>query len=128
MKFKNLFLMLILALIFSAGAFVTSTEAQTRRIIRPVVVYRPVYVRPFRVYRYYDPFWAERYKSPYERFLEERYYAQRELEGNVRELARHREKYGRDGVITAKERRELEDDVRDVAKARAKLARFNRYY
>jgi hypothetical protein len=129
MRYKKLFLTLVFALFLSAGAFVSNTEAQVRRAVRPVVVYRPVYVRPFLGYRhFYDPFWYERYKTPYERFLEERYYAQRDLASKQRELAKHREKYARDGVITAKERRELDDDVRDVAKARERLAKLNRYY
>ena len=126
MKFKKLFLTLVFAFIFLAGAFVSSSEAQHRRII----VHRPVYVRPYWGFHryYYDPFWADAYKTPYERYQEERWYAQRELAGNQRELAKHREKYRRDGVITDKERRELDDDVRDVAKARERLARLNRYY
>jgi hypothetical protein len=130
MKFRNLFLTLVFALFLSAGAFVSTSDAQVRRVVRPVVVYRPIYARPYWGYSryYYDPFWAEMYKTPYERYLEERYYAQSELSGNQRELAKHREKYARDGVITAKERRELEDDVRDIAKARARLARLNRNY
>jgi hypothetical protein len=129
MKSKRLFLTLVFAFIFSAGAFVSSSQAQVRTV-RTVVVYRPVYVRPYWGYRhyYYDPFWADLYKTPYERYLEERYYAQRELQGDLRELAKHREKYGRDGMLTEKERRELADDVRDVAKARERLARLNRYY
>ena len=130
MRYKKLLLTLIFALMFAGGAFVTSTQAQSRRIVvRPVVV-RPVVYRPFWGYRrfYYDPFYADLYKTPYERYLEERWYAQRELSGNQRELAKHREKYSRDGVITAKERRELEDDVRDVAKARARLNKLNRNY
>src|ERR1044072_5905048 len=124
MNFKKLFLTLTFAFVFLAGAFVSSSEAQYRRII----VRRPVYIRPYWGYRYYDPFWADMYKSPYERYLEERYYAQRELAGNQRELAKHRAKYGRDGVITEKERRELADDIRDIARARERLARLNRYY
>jgi hypothetical protein len=128
MRYRRLFLTLVFALFITTGAFVSSSEAQTRRVIRPVVVYRPVYVRPFWGHRYYDPFWRSYYQTPYERYREERYYALRELEGNQRELAKHREKYGRDGVLTAKERDELADDVRDVARARERLARLNRYY
>lgn len=130
MRYKKLILTLVFALFLTGGAFVSSSEAQTRRIVRrPVVVYRPVYVSPYWGYsRYYDPFYSSFYQSPYERYQEERYYALRELDGNQRELAKHREKYAADGVITAKERRELEDDVRDVAKARQRLARLNRYY
>lgn len=129
MRYRKLFLTLVFALFLTAGAFVSSGEAQVRRTVRPVVVYRPIYTRPYWGYRrYYDPFWRDFYKTPYERYLEERYYAMRELRGNQRELAEHREKYSRDGVITAKEQRELDDDVRDVAKARARLARLNRNY
>jgi len=128
MRYKKLFLTLVFALFLTAGAFVSSSEAQIRRTVRPVVVYRPVYVRPYWGYRYYDPFYSSYYQSPYERYREERYYALRELDGNQRELAKHREKYAADGVLTAKERRELEDDVRDVAKAKQRLARLNRYY
>jgi hypothetical protein len=129
MKFRNLLLTLVFALFLSAGAFVSSAEAQRHRTVRPVVIYRPIYSRPYWGYRrYYDPFYSSFYQSPYERYQEERYYAQNELAGNQRELAKHREKYSRDGVISAKERRELEDDVRDVQKARQRLANLNRYY
>jgi hypothetical protein len=129
MKLRNVFLTLVFAVFLSAGAFVSSTEAQVRRVVRPVVVYRPIYARPYWGYRrYYDPFYSSFYQTPYERYQEERYYALRELAGNQRELAEHRAKYSRDGVITAKEQRELADDVRDVAKARERLARLNRYY
>src|SRR6478672_10003756 len=129
MRYKNLFLTLVFALFLVGGAFFTNASAQRR-----IVVYRPVYTRPYLGWGwgfhrgYYDPFYADMYKSPYERYLEERYYAQQELAGDQRELAKHREKYAADGVITAKERRELEDDVRDVAKARARLNQLNRNY
>lgn len=128
MRIRNLFLTLVFALFLSAGAFVFSADAQTRTVYRPVVVYRPVYVRPYWGYRHYDPFWRDMYKTPYERYLEDRWYARRELAGNQRELAKHRERYSADGVITAKERRELEDDIRDVQKARARLARLDGNY
>lgn len=126
MRYKNLVLTLVFALFLVGGAFFTNASAQRRVYIR-----RPIITRPwgwgYNRY-YYDPFWADMYKTPYERYQEERWYAQRELAGNQRELAKHREKYARDGVITAKERRELEDDVRDVAKSRARLAQLDRNY
>ena len=128
MRIRNLILTLVFALFLSAGAFVFSADAQRRTVYRPVVIYRPVYARPYWGYRYYDPFWRDMYRTPYERYLEDRWYARRELAGNQRELARHREKYSADGVITAKERRELEDDIRDVQKARARLARLDGNY
>jgi hypothetical protein len=115
------------------GALVVSSQAQTRTVIvrRPVVVhrvYRPYWGSRYWGWgRYYDPFYADMYKTPYERYLEERYYAQRELAGNQKELAKHKEKYARDGVITAKERKELDDDIRDVQKAQQRLRELNRY-
>lgn len=116
------------------GAFVVSTSAQRRvrsvnagTVYRPVIVRRVYWRRPF-YHRYYDPFYDPYFYDPYLRERRERYYRERELRGNERELRKHREKYGRDGVITAKERRELDDDIRDVQKARAKLREFNRYY
>lgn len=129
MKFRNLFLTLVFALFLSAGAFVSSAEAQRYRGVRSVVVYRPIYRSPFWGYRrYYDPFYADLYKSPYERYQEERYYAQSQYRHDQRVLADHQEKYARDGVITDKERRKLADDVSDLQKSRTRLARLNRNY
>ena len=129
MRYKKVFLTLIFALFLTTGTFVSNSEAQIRRNRRPVVIYHPVYISPYWGFRRYrDPFWRSYYQTPYERYLEERWYAERELAGNERELAKHREQYSRDGVITDKERRELEDDVRDVAKARARLNQLNRNY
>jgi|GEM_PF-3173214 len=144
MKYGKLFLTAFFAMFMVAGALVTSAEAQTGRVIvrrttpRPVVV-RRVYVDPYWAARYYgvspywgyasryyyDPFYADLYKTPYEHYLEQRWYAQRELAGNQRELQKHRRKYAADGVITAKERRELEDDVRDVQKAQQRLRKLD---
>jgi len=129
MKLRNLFLTLVFALFLSAAAFVSSTEAQVRTYVRPVVVYRPIYSRPYWGYRrYYDPFYADFYKSPYERYLEDRYYAQNQYRHDQKVLAEHQEKYARDGVITDKERRKLADDVSDLQKSRTRLARLNRNY
>ena len=130
------FLTILFAMFMFTGALVVSAQAQTRTVIvrRPVVVQR-VY-RPYWGARswgwgpwgYYDPFYADLYKSPYEHFLEERYYAKRNLVSKQNELAKHREKYARDGVITPKEQKELADDVRDVQKAQQRLSKLNRYY
>jgi hypothetical protein len=89
--------------------------------------YRSPYWRA-RYFGYYDPFWADFYKTPYERYLEERWYAERELAGNQRELQKHQLKYRADGYISPKEQKELADDIRDVQKARARLNRLNRNY
>ena len=128
MRYKNLFLTLVFALFLVGGAFFTNASAQRR-----LIVYRPVYTRPFLggwgFHRYYyDPFWADMYKTPYERYLEERYYAQSAVNHDQKVLAEHREKYARDGFLTDKERRKLQDDVKDLAKSRARLAQLNRYY
>jgi hypothetical protein len=129
MRFKNLFLTLVFALFLVGGAFFTSASAQHRRVI----VYRPVYTRPFfggwGFHRhYYDPFWGDMYRSPYEQYLEDRYYAQNAVAHDQKVLAEHREKYGRDGFLTDKERRKLQDDIKDLAKSRARLAQLNRNY
>ena len=129
MKYKKLFLTLAFALFLFGGAFITSTEAQTRRVVRPVVVYRPIYRRPYLYSRYYyDPFYSDLYKTPYERYLEERYYAQNQVRHDQKVLAKNREKYARDGILTDKERRKLQDDASDLQKSRTRLARLGRYY
>ena len=129
MKFRNLILTLVFALFLSAGAFVSSVEAQRYRTVIPVVVYRPIYRSPFWGYRrYYDPFYSSFYQTPYERYQEERYYAQNQYRHDQKVLAEHQEKYARDGVLTEKERRKLADDVNDLQKSRTRLARLNRNY
>lgn len=129
MRYKNLFLTLVFALFLVGGAFFTNATAQRR-----IVVYRPVYTRPylgggwgFHRY-YYDPFWADMYKTPYERYLEERWYAQNDVSHHQKELAKDREKYARDGVITDKERSKLQKESEKLAKARLRLAQLNRNY
>ena len=137
---SKLILTFVFTMILFAGAAVSEASAQTRRSVSPgrvVVVQRPI------VRRYYirDPFWRYDYWNsgyyagyydayrfnPYLRYQEQRYRLERELRGNERELAKHREKYYADGYLTPKEREELADDVRDVQRARADLERFLRY-
>jgi hypothetical protein len=131
MRYKNLFLTLVFALFLIGGAFFTNTQAQSRR---HVYIYRPVYTHPYFGWGwgfhrgFYDPFWADMYQTPYERYLEERYYAERDLRHEQKELAKHQEKYAKDGIITEKERKKLNDDVKDLAKARERLAELNRNY
>ena len=133
-KGKNI-LTLIFAALMVTGAFVISGPAQTRRIIvRPVVVRRNV--SPYRGYRnywgspawrysnVYDPYWND----PYLRYQEQRYYLQRELQGNERELQKHEQKYRADGYISPKEQKELADDIRDVQRSRQKLRQYGRGY
>ena len=135
MKFRRIILTTAFALMMMAGGLVIEAEAQ-RRV---VTVRRPVIVRN---YVYHDPFWRTRYYgyssfynpyyygyySPYLAYQEQRYYLQRELAGNQRELAKHQRKYRADGVITPKERRELEDDIKDVRQSTQRLRQFSRYY
>lgn len=130
MRYRNKILTIAFALFLLSAGFVYETSAQSRiRVIR-----RPVIVRSY-VYR--DPFWRSRYYgygyydpfySSYLRQQEQRYYLERDLEGNRRELAEHLRKYRADGVITAKERRELEDDYKDVADSVRDLRRYGGYY
>ncbi len=79
-------------------------------------------------WRYYDPFWADMYKTPYERYLEERYYAQSNLRDKEKDLRKHSQKYAADGYLDPKEREKLAKDQRKLAEARERLARLNRYY
>lgn len=62
--------------------------------------------------RWYDPYYSERV---YRNQLEQ------QVRGNRRELEKHREKYMRDGVLTAKERRELADDEKDYQNSLRRL-------
>jgi hypothetical protein len=133
MKFRSLILTTAFALIMLAGGFITEASAQRRVVYvrRPVVVRNYVYRDPFWRYRYYgySPFYdSYYYQSPYEQYLERRYYLQRELAGNQRELAKHQRKYRADGVITAKEARELADDIKDVRESTARLRRYSINY
>ena len=131
MKFGKKVLTIAFAALMLAAGLVYEASAQTRRVVavrRPVIVRSYVYRDPFWRSRYYSPFYEPYYYSPYLRYQEPRFYLQRELAGNQRELAEHRRKYSRDGVITAKERRELEDDIKDVRESTVRLRNFSRYY
>ena len=143
MKRSKLFLTIAFATFMFLGGLAVNTSAQVtvRRVRRPVVV-RPVYASPYWGYGrygyyrgyygyyrgYYDPFWDSYYQSPYERYQEQKFYLQREVAGNQRELEKHRAKYRADGYISPKEQRELEDDVRDVQRSIQKLNNFTRSY
>ena len=133
MKFGKKFLTIAFAMLMLAVGLVYEASAQNRRVVavrRPVIVRNYVYRDPFWRTRYwgYSPFYDSYYSSPYMRYQEQRFYLQRELEGNRRELAEHQRKYSRDGVITAKEQRELQDDIKDVRESTQRLRRFSRYY
>jgi len=133
MKLRKKFLTIAFAMFMLAVGFTYEASAQTRRIVtvqRPVIVRQYVYRDPFWRSRYwgYSPFYDSFYASPYMRYREQRFYLERELAGNRRELAEHQRKYRADGVITAKEARELEDDIRDVRRSTERLRRFSRNY
>ena len=121
------FLTIAFAMFMLSAGLVYEASAQSRiRVIRrPVIVRSYVYRDPFwrtGYYGYYDPFY-----NSYLREQERRYYLERDLAGNRRELAEHLRKYRADGVITAKERRELDDDYRDVARSIQNLRRYSGY-
>jgi len=124
MRYKKVFLTIAFAVLFMGGAFVSSSQAQQRRII----VYRPVYTRPFFGFRHYDPFWYQMYETPYQRYQEERYYAESNLRDKQKDLRKHREKYARDGYLTPKEQEKLAKDQRKLAEARERAAQYRRYY
>jgi hypothetical protein len=132
MKNGKKFLTIFFAMFMLAAGFTYEASAQSRVVIRrPVIVRSYVYRDPFwraRYYGYGSPFYDSFYQTPYQRYQEQRYYLERELIGNQRELAEHQRKYRADGVITAKEQRELQDDINDVRKSQARLRSFSRYY
>lgn len=134
MRFTRRIITLFFAFVLLIGSMAISAAAQKRKGVR--VIQRPVIVRPYYYNNYYgysrywNPWYDSFYGDPffYDPYLSERrqkYYLERELRGNQRELRKHLEKYNADGVITAKEREELADDYRDVDKAKRKLAEFN---
>ncbi len=136
MKYVKRAIISAFAVLMFTGGLALDASAQTRgRAVvrggqRPVIVRRVV--RPYWRWRspywgyhgYYDPY----YYSPYLRYQDQKFYLERDLRGNERELAEHQEKYRADGVITAKERKELEDDIKDVRNSRARLNSFLRNY
>lgn len=134
MKYGKNILTVVFAVLMLTGGLALEGSAQRRGrvIVRPTT--RPIIVRRY-IYR--DPFWYDRYYGsgfydpylydPYYRARQQRYYLERELAGNRRELAEHQRKYRADGLITAKEQRELDDDYRDVANAAARLRRYRAY-
>jgi hypothetical protein len=124
MRYKKIFLTVAFAVFMMGGAFVSSSQAQHRRII----VYRPVYSRPFFRWRTYDPFWYQMYETPYQRYQEERYYAESNLRDKQKDLRKHREKYARDGYLTPKEREKLAKDQRKLEEARERASQYRRYY
>ena len=133
MKYAKRILLTFFAILFFGGVLVLDTQAQARRTVvvqRPVVVQRSIVRRPIWGHRSFYALTGAtditNYYSPYLRYAEQKYYLERELRGNERELAEHQEKYRADGVITAKEQRELDDDIKDVRNARANLSRFLR--
>ena len=130
MRYRNKILSLGFMIFMLGVGFVYEASAQ-RRIVtvrRPVIVRSYIYRDPFWRSRYYSGFYDPYYYSPYLRHQEQRYYLERELAGNRRELSEHLRKYRADGVITAKEQRELDDDYRDVRRSTERLRRFSRNY
>ena len=133
MKYGTKILTIVFAVFMLSGGLLLEASAQRRVYVRsigtrPVIVRRYIYRDPFWRSRYYSGFYDPYYYSPYLRHQEQRYYLERELTGNRRELSKHLMKYRADGVITAKERRELADDYEDVRDSTEKLRRFSRYY
>lgn len=131
MKYGKKILTIVFTLFVFGAGLVIEAAAQRRVVYVAPTVSRPIVVRQY-VYR--DPFWRTRYWGYYDPFYssylreqERRYYLERDLEGNRRELAQHLRKYRADGVITEKERRELDDDYKDVAKSIQNLRRYRRY-
>jgi hypothetical protein len=127
MKYTKRLAIFTLSLTFLLGIYVATASAQGRvRVIR-----RPVIVRshwgydPFRSSRWWwnnDPYMYD----PYLREQRDRYYKEKDAKDAARHLREDREKYGSDGVLTAKEQEKLAKRERTYAKAIESLNKFNR--
>jgi hypothetical protein len=115
---------LSLVVLFMMAIYVPTADAQRRYYRRPIIV-RQYYVDPFwasRNWWYNDPYFYD----PYLRERRERYEREKDVRDARRKLSQDREKYGSDGVITAKEAEKLAKRERDYARAVEKLDKFNR--
>jgi hypothetical protein len=119
----------IFSLFLIVGAFVIHGSAQTRgfRVVRRPVIVRNYWGRdPFWHTRgWYDPWYDPYFNDPYLYERRERYYKEKSVKDASRKLKEDREKYGADGVITAKEQEKLAKRERDYTKAVENLRKFN---
>lgn len=123
----------VIAVLIAATATAAFAQRRGGRVISyRTVVYRPVVVSPYRHYYYssgffghpyyYDPY----YYDPYVRERRERYNRENAVRKARRKIAKDRERFLADGILTAKEREKMEKNQRKYAKAVTKLNRFNR--
>ena len=123
MRYTKRIGLFVSALLLMLGTFVVSSSAQIRgRVIyRPVIVHRHWGFDPFwRSSVWYDPYWSD----PYVAHEREKYYREEAVKDARKDLAKHREKYSADGVITAKEQEKLDKEARKYSKAMQKLNEF----
>ena len=127
MRYSRHFVLISALFLFLSG-LVLDVSAQTRTV---TTVQRPVIVRhwsPYRSWygnRWYDPWYDPYFYDPYLMEQRERYYKEKAVKDTSRKLNKDKEKFGSDGVITAKEQKKLEDRIKDHNKAVQKLDRYN---
>ena len=128
MRYAKRFTVLISAIFMLACTLVVDISAQSgrRTVKRPVVV--RYWVRdPFWYSRgMYDPFYDPYFYDPYLREQRERYYREKAVKDARKKIAKNNEKYGSDGVLTAKERKKLNEDREKYGRAVRRLNEFNR--
>ena len=131
MRYMKRFSLALAAIVFlSSIVFVAETSAQRRSVrvgggyYRPIVT-RRIYRRPFFYSGFYDPFYDPYFYDPYLREQRDRYYREKAVRDARKDLAKHKEKYYADGVLTEKERKKLIDDQEDYSKAVSRLRKYN---
>ena len=125
MRYTTKIGVLFFAIFLFAGIMAENTFGQRRGYVR-----RPIIVRHYG----YDPFWQPYgwwgndpyFNDPYLYHQREKYYKEKAVKDARRKLSEDREKYGSDGVITAKEQEKLDKRARDYNKAVNKLDDFRR--
>ncbi len=129
MKYTKRIITIISSLFILLGGLVISAEAQTgsRRVQRPIIVRHYWVRRPnFSRWGWYDRWYDPYFYDPYLRERRERYYLEKDVREERKDLREDREKYMRDGVITDKEREKLAKQEAKLQKAINKLNKFRR--
>jgi hypothetical protein len=130
MKYIKKFGLIAAAAVIFTGAAAMNTSAQRRGYGRPIIVRsygfhgpfwgRGIWGSPF----YGDPYWND----PYYWEMRERYYKEKDVRDAARNLEKDRAKYGKDGVIDAKEQEKLQKARRKYNEKVASLQKYRREY
>lgn len=121
MKYAKRLVIILSVFLFLGTIGVTTSNAQRRVVVRPVIV---------RTHWGYDPFWrmnSWRYDPFYDSYYweqREKYYREQSVKDAQKKLNKDRAKYREDGFIDAKEQEKLDKDVRKYNEAVRKLNEY----